>query len=459
MSEKAKMKSLMPSETEFKNRLSARHQRGKIWQGFYYFSIGLALLALIILFLNVVNRTFGTIAVQNEVAPMTLTEAGTPLNELNAGELSLILLENTERKLRVYIRDTMSQVDSSLFTKAPIREVLAGHNYPEEFADLTINDLEAADHAALLASNVPTSGLLQIVNTEIVHPEIQQSWTFFDTLFNYDKIEIEAAEKHPDAVLQGHSWLNSQFISTPMSSTPAEAGIRTALLGTLALMAVVICVALPIGVGAAIYLEEYATDNWLNRLIETNIRNLAGVPSIIYGMLGLAIFVRVMEPLTSGALFGVVDSNGRTILSAGLTLSLLVLPIVVINAQEALRAVPWTLREASYGLGATKWQTIWRQTLPAALPGILTGTILALSRAVGETAPLIVIGASTFILVDPDGPFSKFTALPIQIFQWTARPQDQFRDIAAAAIVVLLVLMLTLNATAILLRNRYSIRY
>ena len=185
------------------------------------------------------------------------------------------------------------------------------------------------------------------------------------------------------------------------------------------------------------------------------------MPSIIYGMLGLAIFVRAMEPLTSGTLLGTADpttANGRTILSAGLTLALLILPVIIINAQEAIRAVPRSLRQASYGVGATKWQTIWYHVLPNALPGILTGTILAISRAIGETAPLVVIGASTFITLDPTGPFSKFTTLPIQIYQWTARPQDQFRNLAAAAIVVLLVLLLTLNATAVLLRNRYSRR-
>ena len=162
--------------------------------------------------------------------------------------------------------------------------------------------------------------------------------------------------------------------------------------------------AFPLGVGAAIYLEEYARDNWLNRLIQTNINNLAGVPSIIYGILGLAIFVRALEPLTSGAIFGVGDpttANGRTILSAGLTLALLVLPLIIINAQEAIRAVPSSLRQASYGLGATKWQTIWHHVLPNAIPGILTGTILAISRAIGETAPLVVIGASTYITFDP----------------------------------------------------------
>jgi phosphate transport system permease protein len=168
-----------------------------------------------------------------------------------------------------------------------------------------------------------------------------------------------------------------------------------------------------------------------------------------------------MEPLTSGSLFGMVDpttANGRTILSAGLTLGLLILPLIIINAREAVRAVPRSLREASFGLGATKWQTIWHHVLPSAMPGVLTGTILAISRAIGETAPLVVVGASTFITVDPGGPFSKFTTLPIQIYQWTARPQDEFRNIAAAAIIVLLILLLSLNAAAVFLRNRFSRR-
>jgi phosphate transport system permease protein len=183
------------------------------------------------------------------------------------------------------------------------------------------------------------------------------------------------------------------------------------------------------------------------------------VPSIIYGMLGLAIFVRMMEPITSGAVFGAVDpttANGRTILSAGLTLGLLILPLLIINSQEAIRAVPSSLRDAAYALGATKWQVVWHHVLPNALPGILTGTILSMSRAIGETAPLVVVGASTFVALDPNGPFAKFTTLPIQIYQWTSRPQAQFRNLAAAAIVALLILLLTLNATAVLLRNRYS---
>jgi phosphate transport system permease protein len=250
-------------------------------------------------------------------------------------------------------------------------------------------------------------------------------------------------------------------LGRPQSATPQDAGVRTAILGSLWTIAITILFAFPIGVGAAIYLEEYAANNAFNRLIQMNISNLAGVPSIIYGMLGLAIFVRGLGPITSGAAFGAADAStasGRTLLSAGMTLGLLVLPLIIINAQEAIRAVPSSLRLASYGIGATKWQTVWHHVLPSALPGVLTGTILSLSRAIGETAPLVVVGAATFIAFDPKGPFSKFTTLPIQIYQWTSRPQDQFRNIAAAAILVLLVLLLSLNATAVLLRNRYSVR-
>jgi phosphate transport system permease protein len=219
--------------------------------------------------------------------------------------------------------------------------------------------------------------------------------------------------------------------------------------------------AVPVGVGAAIYLVEYAKRSRMNDFIQTNINNLAGVPSIIYGMLGLAIFVRVLEPFTSGAIFtdGVPPSeDGRTIIAAGLTLGLLTLPVVIISAQEALKAVPDSLRQAGLALGATRWQTVRSQIIPVALPGILTGTILAVARAIGETAPLILVGAASFITTDPTGPFSKFTALPIQIFQWTSYPQQEFHNIAAAASAALLVLLLTLNAVAVILRNRYSRR-
>lgn len=297
---------------------------------------------------------------------------------------------------------------------------------------------------------------------EVIQPDVVKVYNLQNSLLNQAAIATEAAALYPNGELTFRSWLSTDFIVDPQSSTPEFAGVRTAIFGSLWVIFITILFSFPIGVGAAIYLEEYAADNRLNRILQTNINNLAGVPSIIYGMLGLAIFVRVLEQLTSGAIFGAVDStasaNGRTILSAGLTLGLLILPLIIINAQEALRAVPNSLRQAGLALGATQWQTIWYHVLPSALPGILTGTILAVSRAIGETAPLVVVGASTFITVDPSGPFSKFTTLPIQIYQWTSRPQAEFRNIAAAAIIVLLAMLLSLNASAIILRNRYSTR-
>jgi phosphate transport system permease protein len=304
----------------------------------------------------------------------------------------------------------------------------------------------------------------QLVLERVVVPTVVESWFLIDSILNRPEIVLEAHQKYAGAEIEFRSWLSPEFIINAQSSEPELAGVRTAILGTLMVIGVTIFFSFPLGVGAAIYLEEYADQGkWYNRVIQTNINNLAGVPSIIYGMLGLAVFVRVLEPLTSGAIFGIVDvpatANGRTILAAGMTLGLLILPIIIIAAQESIRAVPSSLRQASFGLGATRWQTIWHHVLPSALPGILTGTILSISRAVGETAPLVVIGASTFITVDPSGPFSKFTVLPIQIFQWTTRPQGAFRNIAAAAIIVLLVLLLALNASAVYLRNRYSARY
>ena len=298
----------------------------------------------------------------------------------------------------------------------------------------------------------------ELVLERVVNPTIVESFTLRDSWLRQSEIEAQVATV-PNGTLEFRSWVTADFILSPQSSRPEFAGVRTAILGSLWVILITILFSLPIGVGAAVYLEEYAEKNRFNQLIETNINNLAGVPSIIYGMLGLAIFVRTLEVFTSGRLFGIGDdttANGRTILSAGLTLGLLILPLLIINAREAIRAVPASLRQAAYGLGATKWQTVWSHVLPSALPGILTGTILAISRAIGETAPLVVIGASTFIVVDPEGAFSKFTTLPIQIYQWTSRPQAEFRNLAAAAIIVLLVMLLSLNAAAVALRNRFA---
>lgn len=233
----------------------------------------------------------------------------------------------------------------------------------------------------------------------------------------------------------------------PSTLDVARAGFRSAIFGTAWLMLVVLSTVVPIGVGAAIYLEEYADrTRWWNRAIELNIQNLAAVPSIVYGILGLAFLVRGPIGL------------GFVILAGGLILSLLVLPVVIIASREAIRAVPSSLRQASYGLGATQWQTIRRVVLPSAVPGMATGTILALSRAIGEAAPLLLLGALTFITFLPSGVLSEFTAMPIQIYSYLSRPQEEFRVLAAAGIVLLLGLLLAMNAAAILIRNRYSTR-
>lgn len=250
-----------------------------------------------------------------------------------------------------------------------------------------------------------------------------------------------------DVAADGLSRVSVSFITDYASSVADQAGIRAALLGTLWLMVVCAAFIIPVGVATAIYLEEYADESrWWNRAIEVNIQNLAAVPSIVYGILGLAFLVR--GPL----------QLGNVVLAGGLTLGLLVLPVVIIAGREAIRAVPPSIREGSMALGATQWQTIWRQVLPAAIPGIATGVILALSRAIGETAPLIMVGAATFVAFDPDLN-SAFTALPIQIFDWISRPSNAVNDyasLAAGAIVVLMVLLLGMNAIAIWLRNRFE---
>ena len=495
----------MPKEADFFRRLEQRHRRGRVGRLFNYFSIAVAGLALIALFLNVANEAFGTIGVVNTIEPETLTD-GRPLADLSNDELALILGEHVGRRLRVLIRDTISKVDESdYFTKATVAEIVGDPDIDPSVADKLLKNITISQQALLLARYADQGTLRKLVLEEVVEQKVIASFALSETIFNFAavKAEIEGpildeykrSERLADAkvtVIRFHSWLDSAFLATPMSSTPALAGVRTALIGSIGLMAVVVLVALPIGVGAAIYLEEYAHHGFVNRLIETNVRNLAGVPSIIYGMLGLAIFVRALAPFTSGLIFGynfnaptvetvieriapafdgavrfdgsdlssdseqldvpafarVVDTflrfgtpsltmhgnssvvdmsnalaesldiavdvtatradedhdievrgmyyrfdvadearisdeaydqlmaslvrinsfapNGRTLVSAGLTLVLLILPIIIINAQEAIRAVPYTIREASYGLGATRWQTIWRQVLPAA---------------------------------------------------------------------------------------------
>ena len=248
-----------------------------------------------------------------------------------------------------------------------------------------------------------------------------------------------------DVAADGSGELSWDFLTSFPSAFVDKAGIESPLMGTIWLMAVCGAFIIPVGVATAIYLEEYADRNrWWNRFIEVNIQNLAAVPSIVYGILGLAFLVR--GPL----------ELGRVVLAGGLTLGLLVLPVVIIAAREAIRAVPPSIREGSMALGATQWQTIRKQVLPAAVPGIATGIILALSRAIGETAPLILVGAASFVAFNPESLDSGYTALPLQIFEWISRPQPEFQLLAAAGILVLLALLLSMNAVAIWLRNRYE---
>ena len=244
-----------------------------------------------------------------------------------------------------------------------------------------------------------------------------------------------------DVVRKGHSWVDWQFLQSFSSRHVEKAGIKAALAGSLWLVGLTGLFSIPIGVGAAVYLEEYASKNRLMKIVEVNIANLAGVPSIVYGMLGLAVFVRWL-------------SLDRSLVAGALTLTLLVLPVIIIASREAIRAVPPSLRYASFALGATRWQTVRHHVLPMALPGIVTGVILALSRAIGETAPLIVVGALTYVAFTPEGPMEDFTALPIQIFNWASRPQAEFHELAAGGILVLLLVLLVLNGTAALIRFR-----
>jgi phosphate transport system permease protein len=249
-----------------------------------------------------------------------------------------------------------------------------------------------------------------------------------------------------DVFQKGIGYVDPTLLNEPNSTNPEKAGAGPAIRGTIYMMLILLVTVVPIGVGTAVYLEEYADrERWYNRLLEINIQNLAAVPSIVYGILGLAFLVRGL-------------GLGRVLLAGALILTLLVLPTVIVAAREALRAVPDSIRQGAYALGATQWQVVSRQVLPAAIPGIATGSILALARAIGETAPLLLVGALTYVAVNPTL-LGSFTALPVQIYQWITRPQDEFRLLAAAGIMVLLAILLTMNAFAIWLRNRYQRRW
>ncbi|HBV22488.1 MAG TPA: phosphate ABC transporter permease PtsA [Jeotgalicoccus sp.] len=268
-------------------------------------------------------------------------------------------------------------------------------------------------------------------------------WLFFlCTMFGLAVLILLIA----DTLMDGWSRLNLDFLTNFNSSRAESAGFFGAIVGSLWLMLVTTPVAIVLSVGTALYLEEYAPKNKFTEFIKINISNLAGVPSVVFGLLGLAMFVRAL-------------ALGNSVLAAGLTLALMILPVIVVASQEAIRAVPASVREASIGMGATKWQTVSRIILPAAIPGIITGIILAISRAIGETAPLVVIGVPTTLLVTPSSVFDSFQAMPMQIYSWVKMPNEEFQYIAAAGIIVLLVILLLMNSVAIFIRNKFSNRY
>ncbi|MCX7656537.1 MAG: phosphate ABC transporter permease PstA [Treponemataceae bacterium] len=402
---------------EFDLRLEERQKQGKRWLVVFMVATLFSIFALATLLVSIVNNAFGYVALENKINPEDLSQNGVPLENLPKEALIEIIQQNISRRLFIKLDNEKPFVDRT------------HHN------------------------------LLEIIEEEVINPQVRRTWSLWESITQYPKIREWQENNFPQGRLVFRSWISWNFVASSQEALAIHSGIRGALIGSFLTILIAILIAFPIGIGAAIYLEEYATDTALNRFIQLNIYNLAGVPSIIYGMLGLAVFVRYLEPVTSGALFGVITdntvANGRTILSAGLTLGLLILPTIIINAQEAFKAVPNSLRHSSLSVGATTWQTIWHHVLPVSIDRILTGTVLAISRAIGETAPLVVVGASAFLTQDPSGIFSKFTTLPIVIYQWTSRPQIEWKNAAAAAIIVLLILLLSLNATAIILRNKY----
>lgn len=452
-----------PTEQEYGTLLSKRNRRARLFQFVMLAMLTIAVLALATLLYTIINDSFGLVAIVNARDPRTVVaDVGydpeeVHLSDLEKDELVDLLVASISTGVgRRMEREQRFYEDRLIFE-------------PQDSWDALCSSDEAT--AGCTAGVRDQPNVFALVQERVVVPDVIATYELVPSLLSPDTFREEvrtAFETAPDRFgdytydqvqFEWRAWFNPTFLRTPSSSVPEIAGIRTAILGSAWLVLITVLFAVPVGVGAAIYLVEFARPSRLNDIIQTNINNLAGVPSIVYGMLGLAILVRVLEPVTSGALFttGPAPSdNGRTVLSAGVTLGLLTLPVVIISAQEALKAVPNSLRQAGLALGATRWQTVRSQVLPVALPGILTGAILAVARAIGETAPLILVGAASFITSDPTGPFSSFTALPIQIFQWTSFPQEEFRNIAAAASLALLLLLLILNAAAVILRNRYA---
>jgi phosphate transport system permease protein len=411
------MNTAFTGHEDFRPNMAARKVRAATWNGIFLAATLVGVLSLVTLVATLIDNCFGAVILQDAVALSDVSDAHKPLDSLDASELRLALQSAVDQDLISPGRMAILEQEGGLATRSA-----------EDLRFLLIH--------------------------EVLQPTVERAWGLTDTLLNGSSIAQIKDTKFPEGQLLFRSWITPEFLGRSSSRDVLLTGIRGAIIGSLLIILLAVGIALPVGAGAAIWLEEYAGNTRMNRFIQTNIYNLAGVPSIIYGMLGLSLFVRGLEGLTSGAWFGIEGVNGRTVFSAGLTLALLILPIIIINTQEALKAIPQSLRWSSYGVGATRWQTIWHHVLPAAGDRILTGTVFGVSRALGETAPLVVVGASAVLTLDPSGLFSKFTTLPMQVYTLSQQPQEEFRHLASAAIIVLMILLLGLNSVAIVLRGR-----
>lgn len=451
-----------PAGDEYDRLLDRRTRRAFAMSLVLMSALIIAVLALATLLWTIVNDSFGLVGQVNQVEPEEVvasfgydpSEVG--FEDLTYDELVVALETGVSSGVgRRLEREQRFYADRLVFeSQAKWDEVCAEPDAPP---GCTAGPRDIGNVRLLVEERIIAPDIIAVATLweSVTDPDGFREFVREDFANNPVKYEPYTFD---EVQFPWRAWFSWKFITSPQSATPELSGIRTAILGSIWLVIIAVAFAVPVGVGAAVYLEEFARPNRINDFIQTNINNLAGVPSIIYGMLGLAVFVRIFEPITSGSLFGDYAPDGRTVMSAGLTLGALTLPVVIISSQEAIRAVPNSLRQAGMGLGATRWQTVRSHVLPNALPGMLTGTILAVARAIGETAPLILVGAAGFITISPSGPFSQFTALPIQIFQWTALPQIEWQHLAAAASLALLILLLALNAGAVLLRNRYSRR-
>lgn len=371
---------------------------------------------LVAVFLSVVNSVFGYAAFENDLEPGTLKPGASGVDDFDRSELERALDEHLSSGL-------LRRLES----ETPLAERSTG-----ELRDLVLE--------------------------RVINPSVVESWSLAQSIFERELIVAYGVE-NPSAEIRFHSWLSWRFLSEQQSTDPLDAGILSAILGTVWTISIALLVAMPIGVATGVYLSEYARSGPVASLIHLNIQNLAAIPPVIYGLLGLALFVRVGAPVTTGAIFGAQPtSDGRTILAAGLTLGVLVLPVVVVNAHAAMESIPDDYRRACEAVGASRSQIVFLRLVPFALDRLLTVTILAISRVIGETTPLIIVGAATVMAVSPSGPFSRFTALPAQIYYWSFNPTPEFQRLAAAAILVLLVISLTLNILLVVLRRRIQLR-